>query len=241
MYVIGGLAWSLSAPEAIGAELARLFPHKLPASLRVAARRVTSEIERAWRSYHAGAVASLFDVVHVLSAAHLPLPDDVRDELLGFARSALEGAAASIPSGQRHRMQQHEAAVRKRLRHAAVAHVLDMAEIYREEDALRDEMVRQGADRAALERMRRSRAPASQKVNQACEEARAILGASDNAGWNAFYVSHRDVQAAIDAGDDWPGIYYVPTRATCERLGWSFILPHFEELVGSDAPRLGVA
>jgi hypothetical protein len=238
---IGGMVWGLRAPRYVEAELKRRFPWKLQASVKVAAKGIVSDIEAAWRCYRAGAAAAIFDVVWTLDEVQMPLPMDVNAELVRFTELALNGRGVPVENGSRSPLAFHEANVRKRLRARAVSEVLRIARVYCEEDEEEREYLARRVSPEVLAEIRAQRLDVTTKKTAACVIAKEWLGTSEPASPPTLLDAYTEMVRLAASFQDGPGAYYVPSPRVREYLGWDFILPHFEELIGSDAPSLGVA
>jgi hypothetical protein len=249
---IGGIEWSLRAPEAVRAELVRRYPYKLPESIDVTVPHVVREIERAWRCYlprHPpwdyrgsppallpGAAAALFDVVRALGKIRLPLPDGVRWELETLARAALSGEGVQRGQGASSPIEAHRKALRKRWRHAWVVWVVQNGHL----NALEVETFARcgfppGFDRVAWEADRASWPEVTEMVTRACALARDYSG-DKSPQWRAFYDDYREVNDYYKNNEECPGIFYIPTEETCDDLGWDFVNQMARDFTGRDAP-----
>jgi hypothetical protein len=237
-----GLTWTVTAPVAIEAELLRRFPHKAPSIHRDwgAVQRILADIATAWRCYHAGAAGALFDLCTTISEAKLPLPDMLHRELEALALRALSGDGVAAGQGSRVPIDRHLAALRKRRRHNAMQSVIRSGEHYAAVDDPEAGDVARGADAELFAQWQRERPEASAQMMRAAELARLHLGEVMVSSRN-IYDDFRKVEAAMQDRAAWPGIYYLPSRATCERLGWREALHPLCDEEPSDAPLWGVA
>lgn len=233
---IGGIDWSLRAPEAVRAELARRYPSKLPESIEVAVPFVVREIECAWRCYGQGAAAAIFDIVRVLSEIAMPLPDDVRDEVERLALLALSGEGDGRGRGAAPPLMAHQRALRKRWRYSWVAWVrlndrMNHAEVEAMEDWRNAGMI----DREIWEADRASRSKMSDEVTRACQIAKEHTKETTTQ-WRAYYDDYRELHRAMEHRMHFPGIFYIPSEETCAEMGWKFANDMAPGFAFRDAP-----
>jgi hypothetical protein len=237
-----GLLWDAKAPRAIEAELLRRFPYKAPSIHRDsgAVRFILADIATAWRCYHAGAVGALFDLRAFITEAQLALPDTLAGELDALARRALLGEGVTGGQGSRSPIDRHLAALRKRRRHHAMRWIIQTGQHYAEADDPRSGAVARGADAELVAKWQRERPEASAQSKRAAELAAQELG-EGMVSWRAIYDDWREVDAAMRDRSAWPGIFYLPSQATCESLGWRAALHPLCDEEPSDAPAWVVA
>jgi hypothetical protein len=238
-----GLLWELTARPAIAAEMLRRFPHKAPSIHpdRGAVSLFLEGLGTAWRCYHAGAAAALFDVEAAIQQAGLPLPDEVSCELVHLARCAMSGEALKGGQGRAPPLERHKANLRKRRRYLAVQWQLDSAWHYAAMDDPSHGAIATGADPALFAAWKAERPEASAEPSaRAAKLAAAALG-EGMVGERAIYNDFREVEAAARDRATWPGAFYLPSRDTCEWLGWAEALAPLCDEEPSDGPAWCVA
>jgi hypothetical protein len=189
---------------------------------------------KAWDCFEAGAPGALFDVLAVFDAAGIAPPPEIafeRDALIG---AALRGGGESRGQGARAPLAAHDTALRQRLRAEVVEQLLLNAEIQQQ---FPPPAPLEGAGAEDGESRRDWPEWPPPEAKACCERAREMLGET-MVGWRALYDNFREMRAlSREFGAAWPGPFYLPSEAVCERFG----LEHGLKLIrggwaGTDAP-----
>lgn len=237
-----GLHWELTAREAIAAEMLRRFPYKAPSIHpdRGAVSMFLAAIGTAWRCYHAGAAAALFDVEAAVRQVGLPLPEELSCELVHLAQRALSGSSMAGGQSRSSPLGRHLASLRKRRRH----HVMQRALQDEVEEGLQTLLLRAiGEACAPVDGSSFGQTPrrfAPHAVRRANVERAATLAAAElreNAGIRAMRNTFDEVEAVLADPASWPGCFYLPSADTCRLLGWSELLHPLSDQGASDGPR----
>jgi hypothetical protein len=230
--------WEAAARRPLRLALLRLFPGKAEPLVRTATNRVIADTAGAWDCYLAGASAAAFDLLALLSATQMPLPDVFAAELTSFAAVALSGSSERIGRGKRSGLEMHRAALVKRLRYEHIKSVLADAALYHHEDSTG--VYSRALSKNAVARIQQERPEASDKIMKAVSLAlgRIPLVIKTAGSDRAYYDDYQEVSKAAP----WPGRFYLPSEKTCDLLGWADLRLGYAHLgIAADAPHLWVS
>jgi len=227
------IEWTIELFGAVAERLLDIL--REPGRVMERAPWIAEDTAKAWECFEAGAPAAIFDVLAVFDAVGLAPPPEIAIERDVLIFDALRGGGETRGKGARAPLAAHDAALRQRLRADVVEELLSIAEI---QQRFPPPPPLEGAGAEDGESCRDWPEWPPPEAKACCERAREMLGET-MVGWRALYDDFREMRALYrELGDAWPGPFYLPSKAVCERLG----LEHGLKLIrdgwdGPDAPQ----